>query len=333
MNKTFEGKAGVKATVLADSINEAGNRFITFEVELWRGVLAELNTHRMLSKNTASSRAIPFDKMLKQLTGRPVRFGANQAGMQDKGEEHTSLIEHDNGVRIWNLTPEEAWACAKNDAVNNAQGFADAGFHKQISSRILEPFAMVKTIISGTEWANFFWLRDDDAADPSIRELARVMLEAKNASVPQLLKAGEYHLPYVDSERGVVYGKMHYFLPDDENGPLMLTLDEAIKVSCARCAAISFRNNDYGLQKSIEVYERLVGSERKHASALEHVATPMEVREYNDADMKWGTNHPHLPYTWENGVSHADKNGNLWSGNIMGFIQYRKTVQGENYEG
>jgi hypothetical protein len=42
----------------------------------------------------------------------------------------------------------------------------------------VEPFQMMKTVISGTEWANFFWLRDHGAADPTIAELARVMKEA-----------------------------------------------------------------------------------------------------------------------------------------------------------
>uniref|UniRef100_A0A183CRB7 Toprim domain-containing protein n=1 Tax=Globodera pallida TaxID=36090 RepID=A0A183CRB7_GLOPA len=130
---------------------------------------------------------------------------------------------------------------------------------------------MMKTIVSGTEWDNFFWLRDDEAADPTIAELARVMREAKDTSKPELLKA------------------------EPAKAFTEYTLEDAIKVSCARCAAVSYRNEGYDLEKSIELYERLVGSDKKHASALEHCATPMERR-------------PGLPppNAWEHGVSHMD---------------------------
>lgn len=354
-----EGKYGIKATVLADSINAQGNRFITFEVEYWRGVLAELNTHKMLSKNSFSSRAVPFPKMLKQLTGRPVRFGANQSGMQDKGEDFDALLsfldmnQYGDDVDV-DLTPEEGWERAKDDAIVWAKHFYEAGYHKQVCNRLLEPWQMMKTVISGTEWENFFWLRDHEAADPSLAELARVMNEARNASTPELLQPGDWHLPYVDYYREVIG-----YTDDDESilGPKVfyigalqshtgevdqnfqvLTLEEAIKVSCARCAAVSYRNEGYGLDKSIEVYDRLVGSDRKHASAFEHCATPIasHLREWSTVDGQDRTmvrNHPYQPFTWEPGITHMDRKGQLWSGNLKGWRQYRKLIKGENYDG
>lgn len=335
---TVEGKCGIRATVLADSISEAGVRFTTFEVEYPRIVHAELMTHRVFSRNAASSRAIPFAKMLKQLTGRPVRFGKNVSGMQDDGE-HTAIVlgkpqEYEGNSGAPALTPEEAWEAAKEDAVFWASAFADAGYHKQITGRLTESHQMMKTIISATEWGNWNWLRDDGAADPTIAELARVMKEAHVGSSPVLLKAGEYHLPYVDWFRGSG-GEQVFFIEVDGGdcgSRTYLTLEEAIKVSCARCASVSYRNEGYGLEKSIELYDRLVGSDKKHASALEHCATPMKPP-YIAVGFKDCINLNPWPPTWEPGVTHADRKGHLWSGNLKEWIQHRKLIPGENYEG
>jgi thymidylate synthase ThyX len=316
-----KGKANIVARILADSINEQGNRLTTWEVEYPRLIHSELMTHRMFSRNAASSRAIPFAKMVEQLKGRPVRFGKNQAGMQDEGEDFSAPVVFGENER----SPESAWETAKDVAVVFAQRFAEAGYHKQITGRLTEPFQMMKTIISATETANFFWLRDDKAADPTIAELARVMKSSYEQSVPELLKAGEYHLPYIDIWNDHAVSLRGYSI-DIDGEPKTLTTEQAIKVSCARCAAVSYRNEGYGLEKSLEVYERLLGSDKKHASAFEHVAKPMmNTHFYN------GINVSGTPGTWEEGISHEDRNGNLWSGNFCGWIQFRKTIDGENY--
>jgi thymidylate synthase ThyX len=333
-----KGKADIVARILADSINEQGNRLTTWEVEYPRLIHSELMTHRMFSRNAASSRAIPFAKMVEQLNGSPVRFGANQSGMQDTGEDYNEgvlgwPVEYDgnSGAPLW--TAAEAWNEAKEHAIYFAKAFAEAGYHKQITGRLTEPFQMMKTIISATETANFFWLRDDKAADPTIAELARVMKEAQEQSVPELLRAGEYHVPYIDIWYDHAVGMRGYSI-DIEGEPRTLTVEQAIKVSCARCAAVSYRNEGYGLEKSLEVYERLLGSDKKHASAFEHVATPQTVKVDYNAFVRTGKeqcNDPASPTTWQPGISHADRNGRLWSGNFCGWIQYRKTIDGENY--
>jgi hypothetical protein len=335
--EVFEGKFGVSARVLADSVSTAGIRLLTFEITYWRGILAEFNTHRMLARASASSRAIPFTKMQANLTGRPDRFGQANPGMQDKGVDFTALVTgRDMGATEIigineELTPEQAWEAARDDAVFWSKALYEAGYHKQVYNRLVEPFQMIKTVVTATEWENFFWLRDDEAADPSIAELARVMREARDASTPRLLLAGEWHLPYVQSDFMPETG-MIYFITDDAGVDEFLSLEDAIKVSSARSAAVSFRNVDYGLQKCLEVYERLVGDERKHASALEHQATPIA-----DLDMGYHSGKPvNLQYgssSWQDGISHCDRSGQLWSGNLRGFIQHRKTVAGENKAG
>ncbi len=329
---TINGKCGIKATILADSISMAGVRMLSFEIEYPRLILAELNTHRDKSRNSFSSRAVPFDKMLKQLGGRPVRFGANQAGMQDKGKDYDYpvwLTEYDEFT-----TPDHAWNIAKESAIIHAKDFKDAGYHKQVYNRLLEPFQMMKTVISGTEWENFWWLRDHDAADPTFHELVRCMREAASESVPTLLRDGEWHLPYVDTQ-WATDGEMLYVIdfPADAGDPVCVTIEEAIKVSCARCAAVSYRNEGYDLAKSLEVYDKLVGADRKHASAFEHQATPMKEHGYYKGKYSNSVqyNHAFIPFTWEEGISHVDRKGKLWSGNLKNWIQYRKLIPEENH--
>lgn len=322
----------IKAKVICDSINEESNRLTTMELEYPRMVHSEFMTHRQFSRNAASSRAIPFDKMLEQLDGIPSRFGAAQKGMQDGGTVHHGFVR--DTETCYPHSYLEAWNIIKLESVKWSKAFKEAGYHKQIYNRLTEPFQMIKVVVSATEWDNFFWLRDDVMADPTIAELARKMKLAYDDSVPQLLKAGEYHLPYVDSCTDK-NGNITFGVQSDDGFLCVISDEEAIKVSAARCAAVSYRNEDYGLEKCLQLYDRLVGDERKHSSALEHQATPMKncVEDYSHGyDPYYLINITDYPISWEEGISHVDRDGNLWSGNFKGFIQHRKTIDGECFK-
>lgn len=326
--KTFEGKCGIKTTVVCDSVNAKGTRLTTFELEYPRIIHSEFMTHRMISRNAASSRAIPVAKMMEQLTAQPVRFGANISGMQDGGEHTGPVLRpfYDDFGKPTSYTADEAWFAAKEEATGWSAAFAEAGYHKQVFNRLTEPFQMIKVVATATEWDNFFWLRNDSAADPTLQELARLMQEAKDDSTPRLLEPGWYHLPYVEWEVDATGTRQLFYEGDVYESPQIFSLEDAIKVSCARCAAVSFRNVDYNLEKSKEVYDRLAGSDRKHASAFEHCGTPME-----DGNFYEEVNILTLPDTWQPGITHMDRDMNLWSGNFKGFVQYRKLIPGENY--
>jgi thymidylate synthase ThyX len=307
----------ISAKVVCDSVSVAGVRLTTFEIEVPRIVWAEILTHRQLSRNAASSRAIPFFKMQEQLTGIPSRFGAANKGMQDAGVEHTPKYEWDDGRAIWKQ--------ARKNAAEFSYALFEAGYHKQVYNRLTEPFQTIKAVITATEWDNFFWLRDDSATDPTLRELAVQMKLAMDVSVPQVLTNNQWHLPYVDVETNVgTFGDEQRY--KDGGGDEYITLQEAIIMSCARCAAVSYRNENYTLEKCKVLYDRLVGSDKLHSSALEHVAKPMRNQP------TWYAPVSREPADWDDGVSHIDKNGSLWSGNFKGFIQYRKTIKGECYE-
>lgn len=331
-----EGKAGMVATVIAHSKSAVnGKEILTYELEYPRFIHAEFMTHRMFSRNSASSRAIPVNRMIELIQEKPATFvhwGKNQAGMQ-ANEELDTLVKFGTGENSFRKTREGAWQYGLKYAIETAEAFDKAGYHKQIVNRLLEPFQMMKVVATATEWDNFFHLRNHKDAQPEIHELARVMLEAKRQSEPELLNPGEWHTPYVKHHRSAIRG-LEYIV--DYDGPLgyqqevdfvlhsegnyyqVLSLDEAIKVSCSCCAQVSYRRLDDSLNKALAIYDRLVTSEPVHASALEHVATPMPI--FSPTDFLRGK-------VWEvEGITHEDREGKLWSGNFKSWIQYRQLV-------
>lgn len=315
----------VVVKVVADSVSEVGTRITTFELEYPRIVHSELMTHRLFSRNAMSSRAIPVPKMLEQVINNPampVEFGKNKAGMQSDGE-HTTLIGD-------GYTPEEWWKLAAMSAAKFAEAFSDAGYHKQVGNRLIEPFQFMKTIVTATEFNNFFWLRVDEDADPTIRQLATVMKEAYDESVPELLYPGEWHTPYVEhldpsycpvSED---VPRFAYGVPDETKvgSYKILTVEEALSISSSCCAQISYRRLDSTKDKALSVYDRLLTGRKVHASPFEHQASPMAYPQpkvyFNGGDVE-------IKRT-DDGLTHIDLQGNGWSGNLKGWNQHRQLL-------
>jgi len=304
-----EGKNGISAKIIADSVNILGNRMITMELIFPRIILAELNTHKMLSKNSQSSRAVPLNKAIEHVNTlgfEPVWWGKNQAGMAARQElvgEELARAKH-----LWNS--------AKQSVIHYVTELGSASLHKQIAARPLEAFAMHKAVVSGTEWNNLIWLRDHDDAQPEFGELAKCIVEAVNKSTPVLLRSGEWHLPYVMTAFKVSENPDNdeiVYLDTDGN---QIDLDTARKISASCCAQVSYRKLDDSVEKAIDIFNKLFSGSRVHASPVEHQATPM-IEEQGD------------PMDWEEGVTHVDRNGKYWSGNLCGWIQYRKLIPNE----
>ena len=299
----------ISAKVIADSVCPKGVRMTTMEIEYPRFILAELNTHRMLSKNSASSRAIPVKAMhdfIRDNPATPVSWGKNQPGM--KAKEELTGPESKNAIFIWNQ--------AKEDALHWADALAHKlAVHKQIANRITEPWMTMKTVISGTEWTNFFHLRNHPDAQPEIKALAEAMTVAYTTHLPVPLKPGEWHLPYITTATYVPTGQLQYL--NDNFDPI--SLEEAKIVSASCCAQVSYRKNDDSFDKAKKIYDQLILSEPVHASPIEHQATPMDV----DSMCRFE------PDTWQPGVSHVSANSDLWSGNLRGWIQHRKLIRSE----
>ena len=301
------GRAGIRARIVADSINAQGNRITTFELKYPRYIHSEVMTHRMFSRNASSSRAIPvatFVKQIKEQPAHPIHWGLNQAGMQ-ANKEWTPDVDD-----FGDWTPYYEWQQAAQAAVKHAEELAGENIHKQVSNRLLEPFQYMNTVVTATEYDNWFMLRDHKDAQPEIRELAVVMKSAMEVQSPEKLSHDEWHLPYVD-------------VNDFED------YDTALKCSASRCARVSYLNHDKSkpsVEKDIELYNMLAvrpyddgkghilaENDPIHLSPLEHQAHPM--------DITMGC------VDWDIGTTHMDvKNDQLWSGNFRGWIQARQLL-------
>ena len=272
----------ITAKVIAHSRASGAPDLITLEARYPRMIHAEFMTHRLFSRNASSSRAIPIEKMIQSVIddpAMPVAWGSNKPGMQ-AGEE----IEETFWAR-------ETWLNARDAAVEHARAMANLGLHKQIVNRVIENFGHITTLITSTEWSNFFALRCHPDADPTMRALAEAMREAIEMSEPN--DWDEYHLPYVvQSDWDCAY---------DENrvngsglfAPLAM-------ISAARCARVSYLNHDGSapdIDKDLALARRLLDS--KHMSPFEHQARLSD---------------PENMDTW------------LW-GNLRGWDQHRKMIE------
>jgi len=237
------------ARVLLDSISPAGVRLTTLEVTFPRFVLSEFNTHRVFSRNSASSRAVPTSKLLEKVANEPVlplEWGRNKAGMS--AEDVLTREEEERAKGIW--------LSARDAALEHARELLELKVHKQELNRILEPFLWHTVIVTSTEWDNFFTLRCAPTAQPEIREAAVRMRAAIEESTSQPIGYGRWHLPLVQ---------------DDER---TLDIETQKKISAARCARVSYltHGGTREIEKDIELHDRLKGE--RHLSPFEHVATP-----------------------------------------------------------
>lgn len=303
--------------IIKDSISEAGVRLTTFQLRYWRAIHAELLTHRVFSRNASSSRAIPVKNMLEQVRNdpaMPIHWGLNKPGMQ-ADEECSELVKnlhlHDTKVSA-DVSPQDAWIEAAHRAADVAEKMMEAGYHKQIVNRLLEPFQYISVVLTATEFGNWFELRAHENAQPEIQELATLMRDRMNESTPTLLRDGEWHLPYVTEEdydnvarfRKEAMGMTDAEAWDDDEIGSMLR-----QVSAARCCRVSYLKHDgsaSSIEEDIALCDRLAGSRPIHASPFEHQATP-DRRVDDDGHQYWLMPENH--------------------GNLRGWIQNRKLIE------
>ena len=272
----------ITVNTIKDSIYK-GSRITTLELEYPRFIHAEFMTHRLFSRNAASSRAIPCKTMRRQVWNEPampVHWGANQAGM--KASQEVSLRKKRLMRFLWRLSGKGAVIANKLMSL--------AGLHKQLANRVLEPWQMIKVVVTSTEWENFLWLRDHEDAQPEIADLARQIKEEMNFNTPEKLELGEWHLPYFDGGKDV-------------------SLEDAKAVSVSCCAQVSYRKTDTSIKKARRINEMLVSGQRIHASPFEHQARPI----CGESD---------------SGVTHLDIKQRYWSGNLCGWVQHRQLISG-----
>lgn len=242
-----------EARVVLDSISPSGKRLTTVECTFPRCILAEANTHRRFSRNSASSRAIPVKKMLDKVRNQPFipeKVAFNQAGMQG-----SIYFDGDSLTEVQSI-----WLSARDAAIYHAERLLALNVHKQTANRLLEPFLYHTAIISSTEWENFFRQRRSiyGMAQPEMGELADCIYDAINKSVPVRLRYGQWHTPYIQEDE---FDLSNY---------------KKIKLSVARCARVSYLSQAgiRDLSEDYKLFDRLM--EGYHLSPAEHVATPDE---------------------------------------------------------
>jgi hypothetical protein len=315
----------ISAKIICDSRSPTGERITTMQVRYPRFIHGELMTHRVFSRNSSSSRAIPVKKVIEDVLNdpaMPIHWGKNMPGMQAK-EEHDAPIHlpAHGGYTTESLTcdAKEAWLQARDRAVAMAEAFDAAGYHKQIVNRILEPYMHMNVCITSTQWSNFYALRRHEDAQPEIKILADAMYAAHEASTPDQLDYDQWHLPYVRQDDVIAAGEAvaskTYALTTNPFVTDPVT-DLLIRVSVARCARTSYKLHDGAettFEKDVGLYDRLLNAVPLHASPAEHQAFP---------DRWVDATHKDSIYTfdWEHGELH---------GNFSGFVQYRKTLPGE----
>lgn len=293
-----------KAEIIAHSKRaNTGEEIITYKLTFPRIILSEVNTYKMLEKNTSSSRAIPFEKMIEVVKNEPfvpIAFQWQHKGMQ--GTEYFT-----DAVKIAEL--QSQWLNARNRAVEEAIELHKMGATKQLTNRLLEPFMWVTQLITGTRESfehlfeqrcpiyelevcpdsvvyatskkefikkfdcfkdkdDLWWLQNNKGqAEIHFMDLAEKMYDALNESVPVVMNDGDWHIPFEDTIR---------------NNFKDINAEDIIKMSVCLTAKVSYTKigdeNTISIEQSREMYERLKNS--GHWSCFGHAAKCMTDKEY-----------------------------------------------------
>ncbi len=352
----------INAKIIADSVDPRGHRLVSFVITFPRYILAELNTHRMLSKNSASSRAIPFEKLLKSVEENPfipVAWMIDHKGMQGHeyytDNKHISLAEsnwlkaRDNALRIAEDLSKGVYRV--QDVDEHQFEKVSKGVTKQLCNRLLEPFMWHTVLISGTEWENFFALRCPQyeysvAKFRSRKDLAKTTVHAEDwtdldwrklnkgmADIHMMDLAEAMWDAYNESKpKQLKEGDWHIPFGDDilipwkEGSNLESNTMETVKIATARCARVSYtvvgEEKKQSFEADIKLHDRFFDQRPFHASPFEHCAKVMNDSEYE-------------LYSDER-FKGGDNYGNAlpketgWCKNYRGFIQYRAMFDFEN---
>ena len=250
----------IRAKVIADSVAPTGKRITTLELVYPRFIHGEVMTHRMFSRNAASSRAIPVRRTIEQVLYNPMM--PLYMGQEKKGMQAGENLKSDDWAYCYDTIMAMRIA-----AVTMAESLVSHNLHKSIVNRYLEPWQQMKMIVTATNWSNFFALRDHPDAEGHMRHLAQAMKEAIQQSMPAPIGIGQWHAPYVGSP--AVGGQY-------EDWDHCKSLPPMLKMSVARCARVSYNNHDGtkpDVEKDYALHDMLLGS--GHMSPFEHQATPL----------------------------------------------------------
>lgn len=346
----------IEAKIIADSKDSRGNRIITYLLTYPRFIHSELMTHRMFSRNSASSRAIPFEKMVQMVKEDPfipIAWQKDHSGMQGT-EYFTDKSEID--------ILKDNWMTAKDRAVTMAKELHLNGLTKQLCNRLLEPFMWHTVLVTATEFDNFYELRcpryqhqngkifkswkdlvsnafksgasrdwvdgleetsqlerikiSTSGAEIHMQALAEAMYDAYNESTPKELKSGEWHIPFGDT---LDFDRLFDAVNGTDWFEEFYHNPEIfkVKIATARCARLSYMTFDGEIDYEKDIELHDKLLISKHASPFEHCCRAMTDLEY---------------HTFIKGKIEEDESKNNpdiygWSDNLRGFISYRHLIE------
>jgi len=355
----------ISAKLIADSLCPKGHRLTSLIVTMPRFILAEFNTHRLFSRNSASSRAIPFERMLKMVQENPfipIAWQKDHKGMQ--GTEYFKTKEQLKVITDY-------WEQSRQYAMNAASMLNYAGVSKQLCNRLLEPFMWHTVIVSATEWLNFFeqrcpqynylfefykskkevinnskdnlyndgrklstftnldWLDiNKGQAEIHMMATAEAIYDAINESTPKQLQEGEWHIPFGDNIDEERLGVIVGYNNISNNGLALSCTQAKIRVAVARCARVSYLNYEGkdDYLDDLRLYDFLI--KNLHLSPLEHCARAMTEEEYYSFSK--GKNN--ICDEDENNIyinTSKQNNGFGWCANFKGWISQRYITEND----
>lgn len=301
------------AKVICDSISPEGVRVTTVQAVIHRFILAEVDTHRVFSRNSASSRAIPVAKQLEKFRtdlALPVSWPAEQKGMSGGAE----LVGDDLTEAFTLFSEVHRHTLAEIKRYVERHPEPEHRLHKSLINRLMEWGQWHTVVITSTAWDNFYGLRLSPAAQPEFRVVAAEIAKAREASTPRFIDYGMWHLPYIDEEDvRAAEEYLHHTVGVFGRHTVTKLL---VKMSAARVARTSYETMDGKRDpgEDVGLYDKLTSAHPMHSSPLEHPCTPSP---YNQHQVEV----PHLG-TDESMVLTLPKYGNF-----LGWHQHRFDVE------
>nr|DAQ95670.1 MAG TPA: Thymidylate synthase complementing protein [Caudoviricetes sp.] len=319
----------IKAEIITHSKRlNTNEELITYKLIYPRIIHSELMTYSMMSVNSASSRAIPVNKLIEVIEKTPfypISYQKKHSGMQG-----IDYFTSEEDIK----TCHSLWEESMQESIRVAKKMLEFGISKQIINRTLESYQYHCCLFTGTResfehlfnqrcpvypggYKSWKELCDLDSnytmetplierlkvnkgqAEIHFMDLAEKMYDALNESTPDELSIGSYHIP---------------FYKDIISSEEVLGIENLIAMSVALTARVSYTsigdNNKLTLERATNIYNHCL--ENGHWSVFEHIGQCMTDEEYENSIRQIF------------GQSHGTKG---WNKKFKGFKQLRGILE------